>query len=91
MDVRSHISYVTGCMMYKVVNGMAPPFLKDFFKSVNCIHSLNTRQSKAGDLYIHKGNTNHGKITFQYKGCELWSTISSNIQSANNFVFKVEF
>ena len=24
MDVRSRISYVTGCMMYKVVNDMAP-------------------------------------------------------------------
>ena len=53
MDVLSRISYV-GCMMYKVVNGMAPPYLKDLFKSVNSIHSLNTRQSKAGDLYIEK-------------------------------------
>ena len=58
MDVRSRISCVTGCMMYKVVNDMAPPYLKDLFKYVNSIHSLNTRQSKAGNLYIQKCNTN---------------------------------
>ena len=92
MDVRSRISYVTGCMMYKVVNDTAPPYLKDLFKPVNSIHSLNTRQSKAGDFYIHKCNTNYGKSMFQYKGCVLWNTITSNIQSANNFMsFKLNF
>ena len=50
MDVRDRISYVTGCMMYKVINGMTPSYLSDLFIYVNNVHSLCTRQSKAGDL-----------------------------------------
>ncbi len=81
MDVRSRISYVIGCMMYKVLNGMAPSYLNDLFKNVNSIHSLCTRQSKAGDLYIPRCNTNYGKNTFQYKGCILWNVTDRNIRN----------
>ncbi len=92
MDVRSRISYVIGCMMYKVLNGMAPSYLNDLFKNVNSIHSLCTRQSKAGDLYIPRCNTNYGKNTFQYKGCILWNVTDRNIRNCNNFMsFKLNF
>ena len=53
-------------MMYKVVNGKAPEHLRDLFKHVNRVHSLCTRQSKAGDLYNPKCNTRYGKSAFQY-------------------------
>ena len=64
MDVRDRISYVTGCMMYKVVNGKTPDYLNDLFKHVNNVHSLCTRQSEAGDFYIPKCNTNYGTMPF---------------------------
>ena len=35
--VRDRISYVTGCMMYKVVNGKTPDYLNDLFKSQSAI------------------------------------------------------
>ena len=65
MDVRDRISYVTGCMMYKVVNGKTPDYLNGLFKHVNKVHSLCTRQSEAGDFFIPKCNTNYGKNAFQ--------------------------
>ena len=69
MDVHNHISYVTGCMMYKVINGKAPSYLNYLFKHVDNIHSVCTRQSDTGDFYVPKCNTNYGKSAFQYKGC----------------------
>ena len=92
MDVRNRISYVTGCMMYKVINGMTPSYLNQLFNYVYNIHSLCTRKSKAGDLYTPKCNTNYGRNTFQYKGCVLWNVISRNIRNANTFMsFKMNF
>ena len=44
MDVRNRISYVTGCMMYKVMNGMTPSYLDQLFNTVNNIHSLYTKK-----------------------------------------------
>ena len=46
MDVRKRISYVTGCMMYKVINGMAPSYLNQLFYYVNNIHSFCTGKVK---------------------------------------------
>ena len=91
MDVRNRISYVTDCMMYKVINGMTPSYLNQLFNYVINIHSLCQRKSKAGDLYTPKCNTNYGRNTIQYKGCVLWNVISRNIRNANTFVFKNEF
>ena len=92
MDVRDRVSYVTGCMMYKVVNGTTPDYLNDLFKHVNNIHPLCTRQSKAGDLYIPKCNTNYGKSAFHYKGCVIWNVLSKTLRNANTFMsFKMNF
>ena len=92
MDVRDRISYATGCMMYKVVNGKIPDYLNDLFKHVNNIHQKCTRQSKAGDLNIPKCNTNYGKSAFNYKGCVIWNVLSKNIRNANTFMsFKMNF
>ena len=92
MDVCDRISYLTGCMMYKVVNGKAPKYLNDLFKDVNTIHSVCTRQRKANDFYIPKCNTNYGKSAFHYKVCVIWKVLSKNICNANTFMaFKRNF
>lgn len=92
MDVRDRISYVTGCMMYKVNNNIAPNNLCQLFTHVRNIHPVHTRRNQAGDLYIPRFNTNYGKSSFQFKGSVLWNVISENIRNANNCMsFKVNF
>ena len=92
MGVRDRISYVMGCMMYKVVNGKTPDYLNDLFKHVNNFYSLCKGQSEAGDFYIPKCNTNYGKNAFQYKGCVIWNVLSKNIKNASIFSsFKLSF
>ena len=84
MDVRDRISYLTRCMMYKIVNGKAPEYFNDLFKYVNTFHSVCARQSKASDLYIPKCKTNNGKSDFHYKGCVIWNVLPKNIRNAKN-------
>ena len=50
MDIRSRILYATGCLMFKVLNNLTPTYLTDSFRAINSVHSINTRQSSAGDL-----------------------------------------
>jgi len=78
--------------MYKVLNNMAPNYLNEGFSAINNVHSICTRRSKAGDLYIPKCNTNYGKRTFRYKGCVLWNILSQDIRYAKNVMsFKMIF
>ena len=90
MDIRSRISYVSNCLMYKVLHNLVPSYLVNGFRAINTVHTINTRSSKAGDLYIPKCNTNYGKGTFQYKGCVVWNVLSQNIRNAKTFMtFKI--
>ena len=92
MDIRSRILYATGCMMFKVLNNMTPIYLNDKFRAINSVHSINTRQSSAGDLYIPKCNLNYGKRAFSYTGGVLWNVLSKDIRNAQSFMsFKILF
>ena len=91
MDVRSRISYATGCMMFKVLHDMTPYYLSNF-RAITDVHSINTRQSKAGNLYLPKCNINYGKKAFNYKGGVLWNVISRDIRNAESVMsFKIMF
>ena len=92
MDIRSRILYATGCLMFKVLNNLTPTYLTDSFRAINSVHSINTRQSSAGDLYVPKCNLNYGKKAFSYKGCVLWNVLSNEIRNAQTFMsFKMMF
>ena len=86
MNIRDRIIYLTGCMMYKVKNEIAPSYLNELFRPVSTIHSVNTRGSVNGDLYVPKCNTNYGKSSFQYKGSVLWNVISKDIRQVNSLM-----
>ena len=91
MDVRSRISYATGCMMFKVLHDMTPYYLSNF-RAITDVHSINTRQSKAGNLYLPKCNINYGKKAFNYKGGVLWNVMSRDIRNAESVMsFKIMF
>ena len=92
MDIKSRINYTTGCMMYKVLNDLAPSYLNNSFQKVNTIHDLNTRSSNAGDLYIPRIKSYYGKSAFQHKGSVLWNVIDKSIRNANSLMcFKIAF
>lgn len=92
MDIRSRVHYNTGCMVYKVMNNLAPPYLNNLFKKVETVHQLNTRSSESGNLYIPRCNNSYGNSTFQYKGSVTWNAISKSIRDANSITcFKKAF
>ena len=63
------LTYVTGRMIYKVVNGMTTFCLKVLSKYKNDVHSLCTRRIKTNDfctLFFQSTiQINYGKSTFQ--------------------------
>ena len=91
MSVRDRITYVTGCMMYKVRNKIAPSYIDNQIKQISTVHSRSTRSSEDGKLYIPKCNTSYGQNTFHYKGSVLWNVISKDIREVNSLLsFKLK-
>ena len=92
MDVRNRISYGTGCMMYKVINGMTPSYLNQLLNYVNNIHSLCTKKSKAGDSTLQSAILIMVEIGFNIKVVCYRNVILRNIRNANTFMsFKMNF
>ncbi len=73
--------------MYKILNNMAPIYLQNLFNEVRSVHSVNTRSSEAGNLYVPRYNTYYGKSTFQYRGSVTWNVITGDIRCANSLLY----
>ncbi len=66
-------------MVYKSLNGLAPPYMRKMFKFVS---KRNTRYVDKTKLYLPTGK--HLKIftdSFIYSAAEVWNTIPNNIHN----------
>ena len=79
--------YLTIITIYKCINNLAPHYLIDMFNYVTDIHGRLTRQSSAGDLYIHFARTVYKQRSLQYYGPQLWNCLPNCVGDANS-VFK---
>ena len=69
---------------YKAINGLAPPYLKDFFVPVSSISSLSRNQSAArGDFTISSATKNitYRRRSFAVAEPRLWNSLPFEIHS----------
>ena len=76
-------------MVFKCLNGVAPPYLGQKFKTGSEVHSCNTRN---GDrLHIPLCRTAAGQRVFTFRGQRLCNSLPDEFQSITNLdVFKVK-
>ena len=80
--------------VYECLNTLAPIYFREYFTSIQSIHSVGTRQSKKGDLYALRCNTTqYGLRSIHYSGVRIWNSLPveiRNSQSLPNFKKKNE-
>ncbi len=67
-------------MVYKSLNGLAPPYMRKMFKFVSDVSKRNTRYVVKTKLYLPTGK--YLKMftdSFAYSAAEVWNTIPNNI------------
>ncbi len=76
-------------MVYKIVNDLAPNYMKDMFTYMRDSHSRTTRSSVKNDVYLPTGKHKELYIqSFAYSGAKIWNSINPyihNQQSLNSF------
>ena len=76
-------------MVFKCLNGLAPPYLCQKFKTRSKVHNYNTRNRDC--LHIPLCRMVAGQCTFTFRGQKLWNSISDEFQSITKLdVFKVK-
>lgn len=74
-------------MMYKILHGLAPNYLKDMFTYQSEVHSVNTRGSQNNQLWIDK--TIKSKIhrdSFAYYAPTEYNKLPSEIRDATSVI-----
>ena len=69
-------------MIYKILNGLAPNYLRDSFTLTSEIHNVNTRTAKQS-IYINKGSTSklHRK-SYTFYLAKIYNDLPENIQKS---------
>ena len=72
-----------GIMMYKVLNNLAPEYLKDLFRETNQVHDHDLRNSDL-NLLPPKPKSNLLKKSFSYSGAVIWNSLPRHVRLANS-------
>jgi hypothetical protein len=70
-------------MMYKVLNNLAPEYLKDLFRETNQVHDHDLRNSDL-NLLPPKQKSNLLKKSFSYSGTVIWNSLPRHVRLANS-------
>ena len=76
-------------VVFKCLNGLAPPYRCQKFKTRSEVHNCNTRNRDR--LHIPLCRTAAGQRAFTFRGQRLWNSLPDEFQSVTNLdVFKVK-
>jgi hypothetical protein len=70
-------------MMYKVLNNLAPEYLKDLFRETNQVHDHDLRNSDL-NLLPPKPKSNLLKKSFSYRGAVIWNSLRRHVHLPNS-------
>ncbi len=82
MTIMDRVEYRKAIMVYKSLNGLAPPYMRKMFKFVSDVSTRNTRYVDKIKLYLPTGK--HLKMfidIFVYPVAEVWNSIPYNIRN----------
>ncbi len=73
------IKYNDGCLMFKILNGKAPPPLGVFIKQKN-LNNRSTRSTRRGDCEIPFRSISFGQSCFSVRASQLWNTLPTELR-----------
>ncbi len=83
MSVMERVEYRRTIMVFRSLNGTAPNYMKDMFKSVSDVSSRSTRYVDSSRLYLPTGR--HLKVftdSFQYAAGEAWNRLPISVRES---------
>ncbi len=82
MIIMDWVKYRKAIMVYKSLNGLAPPYMRKMFKFFSYVSKWNTRYVDKTRLYLPKGkHLKRFTDSFAYSAADVWNTIPNNIRN----------
>ena len=68
-------------MMFKCLNGLAPPYLCSIITRVSAYHSHSTRSHTAGNVVLPLPRSEAGRRTLKFRGSQAWNKLPSQLKA----------
>ena len=81
MDIKSRHTFI-GIFMFKVLNSLLPPSLKDAFCLVKNTHKYSTRASVTNKLSLSNVRTDFLKRTLLFNGPSVWNLLPETLRDS---------
>ena len=82
LSVQDMLAYRDAQMVYKIINGSVPLYLKNFVKRRSDVHNRSTRNSH--NLDIPKCRTSFAQRSFGYRAIKLWNSLPNNVRESTS-------
>ena len=81
LTIKEMIDFETASIVYKSLNGLAPPYMQSMFHKLSDSCNRNLRNTST-DLRIPLCKTSNGQRSFSYRGVTVWNLLSYEIKTA---------
>ena len=83
LNIREMIDFETATMVYKLLHGLAPPYMQDMFYKLSDCRKRVLRSTET-DLEIPRCKTSDGQRSFSYRRVTVWNQLSPEITTASS-------
>ena len=83
MDFDSFQLFLDVGLIFKVLNGLAPPPLQNFIKKKSS--TINTRALTRGDCEIQRRKTKFGQMVVSIRGTQSWNILPSHVRDCATY------
>ena len=87
LPVKQHLLYRDVVMIYKCMNGLAPPYLADLFHKCKELNEYATRNSDSQNIPLFSTTT--GQKIFRYRAAKLWNSLNEELKKLPLTTFKI--
>ena len=81
LTIKEIIDFEAASIVYKSLNGLAPPYMHSMFHKLSDSCNRNLRNTST-DLGIPLCKTSNGQRSFSYRGVTVWNLLSYEIKTA---------
>ena len=78
------VKFQKAVLTYKILNGLAPDYLKSMFTTIESINNRVLRSSSNFQLYTPRPNSELLRKSFSYSASKLWNSIPTNVKNAKS-------
>ena len=93
LDFANRIKFHKCILVFKIVNGLSPPYLQDLLRQIKSSSTSSLRSAEEENLLLPGANLEIFKKSLQFSGVCIWNSLPSHIKkskSLNNFKEKCQ-